>query len=128
MVVQNKLEDILRASASIQKALLRFSDKNGQGNLHVNVAVGDNNYINCIVTDQLPSKMRLSGKKVHLVQKYHDDYFFIAGCICRESQNTSRVFSLAIIKATWFIRKRKGNVTWLHEKCTFEDQEKINAA
>jgi hypothetical protein len=124
-----QLNDILREVTSIQSALLRFQDAHGQQNLQVKVASGDDNFIHCVVAGKLPADLKLGDKKIHLIQKYHDDYFFISGHIEEEVNQTARIVSISVNKASWFVRKQRGNVSWLCEKYTYEDErEKLSSA
>jgi len=121
--MSRKLKTILREVISIQSALLRFRHKDGLQNLHVKAAFDDGDSLHCIIESRMPEGITIGGKKIHLVQKYRDDYFFIVGTITGEVQTTPRVLSINILKACWFVRKRKGSVSWLREKCTYEKNE-----
>lgn len=114
--MNNKLNIILKEVTSIQSGLLRFKNKEGQQNLHVKVAA-DSNCLHCLVAEDMP---RITGKKIHLIQKYRNDYFFISGSIAGEVQHVAKVLSITIHKASWFVKKRKGSVTWFSEKHTYE--------
>ena len=122
--MDNKLNAILKEVTSIQSGLLRFRNKEGQQNLHVKVAA-DSNCLHCLVADETP---RISGKKIHLIQRYRNDYFFISGTISGEVQHVAKVLSITISKASWFVKKRKGSVTWFSEKYTYQtSQQRIPA-
>ncbi|MEI9807038.1 MAG: hypothetical protein WDO16_03660 [Bacteroidota bacterium] len=121
--MNNKLTRILQEVISIQSGLLRFRHKDGRQNLQVKIVFGGTNSLHCIITGEVPEGMKIAGRKVHLIQKYNNDYFFISGDISREVQDTRRILSIAISKASWFVRKRKGGVTWLHEKSTYENEQ-----
>ena len=114
--MSNKLNIILKEVTSIQSGLLRFKNKEGQQNLHVKVAA-DSNCLHCLVTEDMP---HITGKKIHLIQKYRNDYFFISGSIAGEVQHVAKVLSITIHKASWFVKKKKGSVTWFSEKYTYE--------
>ena len=118
--MSNKLNVILQEVISIQSGLLRFRHREKQQNLQVKVVIGGENSLHCVITSDMPSNMKIRGKRVHLIQKYNDNYFFISGYILREVQETTRILSVGIIKASWFIRKRRGAVSWLREKHTYE--------
>jgi hypothetical protein len=127
--MNDKLKTILDAVTSVEVALLRFRNEEGQQNLQVKIAFSAGNSVHCIIPGEIPEAMKIDDKKIHLIQKYHDDYFFISGYISGEVQNTPRILSIAISKACWFVRKRRGSVIWLHEKYTYEnEQEKMRHA
>jgi hypothetical protein len=121
--MSNKLNVILQEVISIQTGLLRFRHREKQQNLQVKVVFGGENSLHCVINSEMPAHMKIRGKKVHLIQKYSDNYFFISGYIMREVQETNRILSIGIIKASWFIRKRRGSVTWLREKHTYENEQ-----
>ena len=119
--MSNKLKVILQEVISIQTGLLRFRHREKQQNLQVRVTFGVDNTLHCIITGELPANMKIASKKIHLIQKHNDDYFFISGNILREVQQPSRIVSIGISKASWFIMKRRGSVSWLREKYTYEN-------
>ena len=123
--MSNKLNVILQEVISIQAGLLRFRHREKQQNLQVKVVFGGESSLHCVITGDLPANIKIRGKKVHLIQKYNDNYFFISGFILREVQETTRILSLGIIKASWFVRKRRGSVTWLREKYTYETEQEV---
>ena len=116
-----QLKVILEEVIAIQSGLLRFRHREKQQNLHVRVAFGGDNSLNCIINGELPPNMKIGGKKIHLIQKHNDNYFFISGSVLREVQQSSRIVSIGISKASWFIMKRRGSVSWLREKHTYEN-------
>jgi hypothetical protein len=127
--MSNKLSVILQEVISIQAGLLRFRHREKQQNLQVKVVFGGENSLHCVITSELPPNMKIRGKKVHVIQKYSDNYFFISGYILREVQETNRILSIGIVKASWFVRKRRGSVSWLREKHTYENlQERLSLA
>ena len=125
--MSNKLKIILQEVISIQAGLLRFRHREKQQNLQVKVAFGTENSLHCVITGEIPANMRIRGKRIHLIQKYNDNYFFIAGHILREVQESTRILSIGIIKASWFVRKRRGSVSWLREKHTYETEQGVAA-
>lgn len=124
--MDKKLHSILGQVIAIQSALLRFRHRDGRENLQVKVAFNDDDSLHCVITGSLPSGIRMKGKRVHLIQKYHDDYFFIAGIVSKEVNGMSRVLSIEIHKAAWFVRRKNGSVTWMREKSTYEKRELEN--
>jgi hypothetical protein len=63
-------------------------------------------------------------KEVVLIQKNNKDYLYITGRIDDEVKTTSRVVSLSITKACWYVRKAKGNISWFREKYIYENPER----
>lgn len=123
--MSNKLKIILQQVIAVQSGLLRFRHREKQQNLQVKVAFGTENSLHCVITSDMPASMKITGRRVHLIQKYNDNYFFVSGYILREVQETTRILSIGIIKASWFVRKTRGRVSWLREKYVYENgQEK----
>lgn len=109
---------------SIQLGLLRYKQEGKQMTLHVKITVDDRDRINCLVSDDLPSH-KLLNKNVVLIQKDRENYMYIGGRITRESQKNKLLLSISIKKACWYIRKSKGSVTWLQEKCHYVPDMKV---
>jgi hypothetical protein len=103
---------------SIQLALLRYKQDQKQMTLHVKIAVDEEDKISCIVSDDLPIH-KLLNKNVVLIQKDRENYMYIGGRITRESKKNKLLLSIEIKKACWYIRKSKGSVSWLQEKCQY---------
>ena len=120
--MNQKLDNILQAATSIQSGLLRFRNEQGQQTFQVKIAAGEDNSIHCVISGDVPPKVRIKNKNIHLIQKYHDDYFFITGYVDSVGKNNARILSIAIHKASWFVRKRKGSVTWFSEKYSYETE------
>jgi hypothetical protein len=107
---------------AIQVGLLRCTHKGEKISVPVKIVIGDNNQLNCVATlDQVPAK-KLLYKDVTLIQKDRNNYLYIGGRINHEVRNKTIIFSMDITKASWFIRKSKGSVTWLQEKCVYMPQ------
>ncbi len=123
--MNEKLKIILEAVTSVEAALLRFRNDEGQHNLQVKIGLGNGNSVNCVVTGEIPAGMKMANGRIHLIQKYRDDYFVISGYFLEELQETSKIFSVVISKACWFIRKSKGSVSWLREKYIYENKQEI---
>ncbi len=118
--MNHNLDNILQAVTSIQAGLLRFRNEEGQQTFQVKLASGDGRSIHCVISGEVPPKIRIKNKTIHLIQKYHDDYFFISGHVAGVVKNNSRILSIAVNKASWFVRKRRGSVSWFSEKFTYE--------
>lgn len=118
--MNKELHDIQQKIDAIQFGLLRFRDKDAQMTLQVRATTNDNNSLNCIVTDDSP-RSRLLNRKVNLIQKSHDDYLYINGTVSEEVNKKHKILSIHILKASWFVRKSKGSVSWLEEKSIYEN-------
>jgi hypothetical protein len=103
---------------SIQLALLRYKQEGKQMTHQVKIAVDEEDKISCIVSGDLPAH-KLLNKNVVLIQKDRENYMYIGGRITRESKKNKLLLSIEIKKACWYIRKSKGSVTWLQEKCQY---------
>jgi hypothetical protein len=110
--------DIKEKIGAIQVGLLRYTHKGKKQSFPVRIAVEQKDSLNCVLSNDVPSQ-KLLNKNVTLIQKDHDNYMYIDGRISREVQNHSLVVSVNITKACWFIRKSRGSVTWLQEKCIY---------
>jgi hypothetical protein len=123
-----KLDSILKAVTSIQSGLLKVSNGESRQSFQVRVASGEDNSLHCVVYDDVPPKARIKNKPIHLIQKYHDNYFFITGHVDDIVRNNTRILSIAVNKACWFVRKRRGSVSWFTEKCIYEHQRELRRA
>jgi len=108
---------------AIQVGLLRCKHKGEKISVPVKIVIDENNNIlNCVASlEHIPAK-KLLNKDVTLIQRDLNNYLYIGGRINREVRNKTLVFSMDITKACWFIRKSKGSVTWLQEKCVYMPQ------
>ena len=103
---------------SIQLALLRYKHEGKQMTLHVKIAVDATDKISCVAAEDLPGHALLN-KNVVLIQKDRENYMYIGGRIIHESKKNKLLLFIDIKKACWYIRKSKGSVTWLQEKCQY---------
>jgi hypothetical protein len=120
-----KLDSILKAVSSIQSGLLKVSNGENRQSYQVRVTSGEDNSLHCVISDDVLPKARIKNKAIHLIQKYHDDYFFITGHVDNIVRNNTRILSIAVNKACWYVRKRRGSVTWFSEKCIYEHQREL---
>ena len=127
--MNKKLQLIQQKIDAIQSGLLRFRDKDAQMTLQVRATTNDDDSLNCIITDNSP-RGKLLNRNVHLIQKSHDDYLYINGTVSEEVNKKSKILSIHILKASWFVRKSNGSVSWLQEKYMYENfpQKEIKAA
>ena len=126
--MKGKLKNIFDAVTSIQTALLRFSNEEGQQSLQIRIVYSDDHLIQCILSDEMPVELQILNKKVHLIQKYHNNYFFISGNTIEQTLNNNQVLSIAVKKAFWFVRRKKENVSWFQEKCIYENRYPLSFA
>jgi hypothetical protein len=119
------LNSIRKKIGSIQFGLLRFTDRKKQLTLQVKATTnGDDTSLNCLITDDV-NHPKLINKNIHLIQKYHEDYLYTTGKVIMEGQSNNRILFVRIVKAHWFVRKSRGNVSWLQEKLMYAPTEKI---
>ena len=119
------LNSIIKKIGAIQFGLLRFSDRKKQLSLQVKATTnGDDSSLNCMITDDV-NHPKLINKNIHLIQKYHEDYLYTTGKVIMEGQSNNRILFVRIVKAHWFVRKSRGNVSWLQEKLIYAPTEKI---
>ena len=126
--MKGRLKNIFDAVTSIQTALLRFRNEEGQQSLQVRVVYSDDHLIQCILQNEIPAQLQTLNKKIHLIQKYHNNYFFISGNIIGQTQEKSLILSLTVKKAFWFVRRKKENISWFQEKCIYENQYALSCA
>jgi hypothetical protein len=122
--MDQNLKVILQAAASVQAAVVKFKGEEGRQSLQAKIALDTDHSLHCVIADEVP-KGRKVGEKVHLIQKHKDDYFFIAGRIADQAKDIPGVLSIDITRAFWFVRKRRGSVTWLREKYTYEKDREL---
>jgi hypothetical protein len=127
--MNKELQHIQRKIDSIQSGLLRFRDKDAQMTLQVRATTNDDHSLNCIVTGNSP-RGKLLNRNVNLIQKNHDDFLYINGTVSEEVNKKNKILSIHILKASWFVRKSKGHVSWLQEKYIYENfpREEIELA
>jgi hypothetical protein len=109
---------------SIQLALLRYKHEGKRVSVQVRVTVNDNDTLHCAIADDLPDH-KLINKQVVLIQKDHDNYMYIGGRISREAKGKKLLLAIELKKACWYIRKFKGSVSWLQEKCLYTPDMKL---
>ena len=102
--------------------LLRFSQQAEKARIHVSTSFDNNNKLNCEITN-LDSEAQLLNQEVVLIQKSDKDYLYITGRINEDVKPGSKVLSLNITKACWFVRKEIGKVSWLRQKYYYENPE-----
>jgi hypothetical protein len=113
--MNKKLSYISQKIDSIQFALLRYDDKKGRSTMHVKVKTNDNNSVICTLAGNDDPK-KLKNRDVNLVQKSGGDYLYISGKVTEITGRDKNEVFISILKACWFVRKSRGNLSWLQEK------------
>jgi hypothetical protein len=120
----NKTIDLMHQKMEILKyGLLRVRQENEMLSVQVSTSVYDGKRLDCIF-EESNTGSQLMNRDLVLIQKNGDDYFYITGRMDEETKKPGKVVSLRIIKACWFIRRKKDNVVWMQQKCVFELPEK----
>lgn len=120
--MNRSLQIIQQKVGSMRVGLLKFPDEGEKPRLHVSTTLDDTNRLNCVIKNA--DNGTLLNKEVVLIQKNNKDYLYIVGTIDDEVKTSSKVISLSITKACWFVRKAKGNVSWLSQKYIYENPER----
>lgn len=114
------LRNIKQKMGAIQFGLLRMRDNEERiTTLQVKLAENEGIMLSCLVTDALHGK-KLLNQTVNLIQKCHNDYLYIAGKVTDEDKTSNKILSVEITKACWFVKKSKGDVSWLQQKYIYE--------
>src|SRR5687767_4864156 len=126
--MNKSLKSIKQRVGNIQFGLLRVRDEHDNFTLQVKIAENDDILLSCLITDTVPGQDLLY-KNVTLIQKSQRDYLYISGIITDELANNRKILSVEINKACWFIKKSRGNVSWLQQKYLYETlRDNIEAA
>jgi hypothetical protein len=120
--MNRSLQIIQQKVGSMRVGLLKFPDEGEKPRLHVSTTLDGTNKLNCVIKGSHGDP--LLNKEVVLIQKNNKDYLYIVGTIDDEVKTTSKVVSLSITKACWFVRKAKGNVSWLTQKYIYENPDR----
>ncbi len=117
--MNKKLYQIQQKINHVQFGLLRFQDNKELLAVEVKTTANDDASLNCIITDD-SSCYPMADKNVNLIQKNQDDYLYIVGKVMGEMQGNRKILSIHIMKASWFVRKREGRMSWFKEKYVYE--------
>ena len=117
--METKLVHIKKKIDAIQVGLLRFRDKDDNITFHVNAKSCENNSVNCVIADNTDLS-RLVNKNVNLVQKSENDYLYISGQVKEKTGKNKNILSFRIVRACWFTKKSRGNLSWLQEKYIYD--------
>jgi hypothetical protein len=118
--MDKNLLHIQQKIGAIQFGLLRIVDKDDKITLQVKTRANADNSLSCLVTDKMPGQ-NLVNKNVNLIQKSHEDYLYITGRVSEEVNKKRKILSIHVLKACWFVRRSKGNVSWLKQKYIYEN-------
>jgi len=119
-MMNNQLNLIQKKISSIQYGILRYWEGEEQKSVQVKVVVNEKDSVSFKIldSDAVPG---LLDKHVNIIQKYREDYLFVAGTVTNEAKNTG-IISVKLEKASWFTKVKKGNVTWLKEVQKYEKE------
>ena len=113
------LQKILKKVESVQLGLIRCQDDDQKLSLQARAGTQDN-VVNCVINGQ-PTDVRLLSKNVNFIQKDKEDYLYITCKVTDEIvQNSAVIVSMEVLKACWFTRKSRGNISWLKEKYIYQ--------
>lgn len=105
-LIQKKIDDIgLGLLRSRESQLL---------SVPITARCDQDNLIQCY-TNEIDDLVQLRYKMVSLVQKSREDYLYVAGQ-AEPVPGNGKALAVRIFKACWFVRKRKGSITWFQEK------------
>ncbi len=120
--MNKSLQIIQQKVGSMRHGLLKFTEEGEKPRIYVNTTLDDTNRLNCVIRGGEADDSMLN-KEVVLIQKNNKDYLYITGRIDDEVKTSSKVISLRVNKACWFVRKAKGNISWLTQKYIYENPE-----
>ncbi|RYY62315.1 MAG: hypothetical protein EOO05_03330 [Chitinophagaceae bacterium] len=106
--------------SAIQFGILKTKDIDGNKSWQVKAAPDQETSFHCVITDDRPCE-QLVNSTVNLVQKHNDDYLYITGRVSAEADKKSKILSVSILKAAWFVRQSKGKISWLKQKYLYEN-------
>ena len=104
---------------AIQFGLLRFRNKKGRVALEVRIRVDNENSLLCFVEEKTDLR-KLVNKNVNVIQHSGDDYLYITGQVEENTKKIAKTISVRILKACWFVRKTKGELSWLQKKHIYD--------
>ena len=119
MGMKKKMLYIGQKIDAIQFGLLRFRNKKGRMALEVKTKVNDESSLLCFIEEKTDLR-KLVNKKVSVVQHSGDDYLYITGQVEENTKKIANTISVRILKACWFVRKTKGELSWLQEKYIYD--------
>ena len=118
--MKKDLRFIQEKISAIQFGILRTKDAEGNHAWQVKTDPNEETSFHCVITDDRPCE-QLVNTKVNLVQKHNDDYLYITGRVSAEADKKTKVLSIDILRACWFVRQSKGSISWLKQKYLYEN-------
>ncbi len=110
-VIQKKIDDI-------GLGLLRSRENESPLSIQTRVKCEKGNLMRCFTTET-GDLLQLKNKAVSFLQKSEEDYLYVTGRA--EAPDTNdMVLPVRIFKACWFVRRRKGRITWFQEKHVYD--------
>jgi hypothetical protein len=110
-LIQQKIDDI-------GLGLLRSRENELQLSIAIRVKCDTGNLMRCFATET-GDLFQLKNRTVSLFQKSNEDYLYITGK-AEFPETNDRVLPVRIFKACWFVRRKKGRVTWFQEKHIYD--------
>lgn len=120
--MNKELHLIREKIGDIQFGILRCKDKETDStkSWQVKAAPDKDNVLHCIVTGEMTGD-DIADRQVNLIQKCKNDYLYITGTVSAEAKRKVQILSINIEKACWFVRKKKGSLSFLQEKHMYEN-------
>jgi hypothetical protein len=113
---REKIQAIRNKVNQIGLGLLRLKEDDTYESLQVNAQFDSDHILRCYVHRRADIRP-FENKFVSLVQKKQDEYLYLAGQVEDVSPaRGGKIISIRIFKASWFIRKSRGSLSWLQEK------------
>jgi len=118
--MKKDLRFIQEKISAIQFGILKTRDNDGSKSWQVKAAPHEDSTFHCVITDDRPCD-QLVNSRVNLVQRHNDDYLYITGRVSAEADKKTKILSVNILKAAWFVRQSKGKISWLKQKYLYEN-------
>jgi hypothetical protein len=126
--MNRSLHIIQQKIGSMRVGLLSVGEGADKRRLQVSTSrINEGNKLNCVI-NSTPFSSSLLNREVVLIQKNNNDYLYVSCRVDDEVKTSSKVVSLSITKACWFVRKSKGSTAWLRQKYIYENPERIGVA
>jgi len=111
---------------SIKKGLLRYRENNENITRHIVMKAYDEQVLLCALIETGRSPFQhMHNKRVNLIQKSNNDYIYLSGVVEEKPGLNSRTLQIRLYKAAWFVKKSKGNLSWLQEKYVYDESFRL---